>query len=303
MDSNPLSHEALFGGVSGASLAVGRFEVCPGLALRQTYAHVMSPYILAFNRPESPDRHHPGPWKSAQGGTSFEIQIEVVLDEGVQPTGFDRLNTLWWTVALLRLHTGAVLRMPIVSDTSFNAVASGPSEPMFWATETAHRQLRVDSAPPEVVNMDDLTWLRRAFVEGSALMSDESFGRSFKTYDGALWAHSNGSAIITVWAALETLIGPGQYDISKKLASSIAALLEPLGPDRDRIFQQIKKLYESRGRSAHASRSPDQSHLFATFDVARRAFITCINNREVPDFPRLQLMWKRGTTFTGAEEL
>ena len=48
MDSNPLSHEALFGGVSGASLAVDRFEVCPGLALRQTYAHVMSPYILAF---------------------------------------------------------------------------------------------------------------------------------------------------------------------------------------------------------------------------------------------------------------
>ena len=294
MEPNPFSHEALFGGMSGAALAVDCFEVCPGLSLRHTYAHVMAPYILAFNRPEHPDQHHPGPWKSAQGGASFDLQIEVVLDEGVEPTGFDRLNTLWWTVALLRLRTGAVLRMPIVSDTSFNAVASSRSEPMFWATETTRPQLRIGSAPPEVVSMVDLAWLRGAFVKGSALMGDESFGRSFAAYDGAPWAHSAGSAIITVWAALETLMGPGQPDIAKKLASSIAALLEPPGPDRHRLFQQVRELYEARGRSAHASRSPDLPHLLSTFDVARRVFVSCIDNREVPEFRRLQWMWKEG---------
>ena len=58
----------LFGGLTGASLGVNEFEVCDGLVLRKTYAHVMSPFLLAFRRPERPGRHHPGPWKATRGG-------------------------------------------------------------------------------------------------------------------------------------------------------------------------------------------------------------------------------------------
>lgn len=131
MQSDPEVSQ-LFGGMAGATLGVDEFEVCSGLVLRQTYAHVMSPYILAFKRPESRGQHHPAPWKSARGGVFVDVEIEIALDEGTRPTEFDRLNTLW----LLRLSTGASLRMPVVSDASFADVATSTVEPNFWPIDT-----------------------------------------------------------------------------------------------------------------------------------------------------------------------
>ena len=37
----------------------------------------------------------------------MDVEIEIALRQGTRPTGFDRLNTLWWIVALLRLSSGA----------------------------------------------------------------------------------------------------------------------------------------------------------------------------------------------------
>ena len=137
-----------------------------------------------------------------------------------------------------------------------------------------------------------MLWVRQAFGPGSELMNDQAFGRAFQTFDDAIWAHSPGSAIVMTWAALETLIRPGRADITKRLASSLAALLEPAGAERERLFQQIKLLYETRGSSAHASRSPEAQQLFESFGVARRAFIACIDNREVPEVETLLEMWR-----------
>ena len=86
----------LFGGMAGATLNVDKFEICEGLVIRRTYAHVMSPYILAFRRPERAGQHHPGPWKPSRGGhVGLDVEIEIALQVEARPTGFNRLNTLW----------------------------------------------------------------------------------------------------------------------------------------------------------------------------------------------------------------
>ena len=282
----------LFGGLAGARLGVDKFEVCKGLVLRRTYAHVMSPYILAFQKPERPGSHHPGPWKPAQGGIFMDVEIEVALDQDVRPTGFDRLNTLWWTLTLLRLSTGAKLRMPVVSDTSFANVTKSSVEPILWPIETLPRQILTVPDPPEVIDEERLVWVRESFVPGSELMNDEPFGRAFQAFDDVIWAHSAGSAIVVIWAALETLVRPGREQITKRLSSSLATLVEPPGAGRDRLFQRLTTLYEARGSSAHASRSPQAQQLLSSFDIARRSFIACIDNREVPNGATLHQRWR-----------
>lgn len=282
----------LFGGLAGATLGVDFFEVCEGLVLRRTYAHVMSPYILAFKQPEAPERHHPGPWKSARGGMHLDVEIEVALDQGARPTSFNRLNTLWWMLALLRLVTGAKLRMPVVSDTSLGSVPVCSDEPVLWPIETLPRQLLTVPDPPKVISEEHLTWMREVFDSGAKLINDAAFGRAFQTFDGVIWAHSAGSAIVMLWAALETLIQPGRDNITKKLASSLATLLEPVGSERERMFQRVVSLYETRGSSVHASRTPETQQLMSSFDIARRSFIVCINNCEVPNAAKLQEMWR-----------
>ena len=165
---------------------------------------------------------------------------------------------------------GAELRPPVVSDTSLFGMKDTSVDPIIWPIETLPRQLPTMSDPPKVIDKRHLLWVRQVFASGSKLMNDEAFGRSFQTFDGALWAHSTGSAIIVIWAAVETLIQPGRPDTTKRLSSSLAALLEPAGAERERLFQRIRSLYEARSSSAHASRSPAAQQLFESFEIARR---------------------------------
>ncbi len=252
----------------------------------------MSPYILAFRRPESAGQHHPGPWKRTHGGMWMDVDIEIVLLENVRPTGFDQLNTLWWILALLRLSSGARLRMPVVSDTSFSSIAESPNDPTMWPIETLSRQFKTVENPPKVIEKRHLSWVRDVFHSASALMNDTEFNRAFQTFDGVIWTHSTGSAMVMIWAALETLVRPGRKNITKNLAKSLAALLQAPGAERERLFQRIVSLYEARGGSAHASRSAQEHHLMDSFHVARQAFTASIDNRQLPNADRLHEMWR-----------
>ena len=126
-------------------------------------------------------------------------------------------------------------------------------------------------------------WVRDVFRPGAELMTEPAFGRAFQTFDNVVWAHSAGSAIVMIWAALETLVRPGRHQITKRLVSALGALLESPGPERERLCQQLSSLYEARGGAAHASQSPEAQHLWESFDLARRSFMACMANRETPD--------------------
>lgn len=287
-----LESESLFGGVSGAVLPVDEFQVCEGLVLRKTYAHVMAPYVVAFRRPEQFDSHHPGPWKSARGGVWQDVEFEIALERDIHPTGFDRVNTLWWLLALLRLCSGASLRLPVVSNLSFSSITEDSIEPDLWPVETLPRQFHTASCPPHELAMEHLNWAREIFVPGARMMEDPSFGRALQAFDGAIWAHGAGSALVTIWASLETLIAPGKIGITKRLAKSIAALLEPPGSGRDRMFTQVSELYEARGGSAHASRAPEAQQLLSSFEIGRRCFVSCMDRRMLPNVDKLQESWR-----------
>ena len=229
----------------------------------------------------------------ARGGAELDVEIEIALEQHSRPTGFDRVNTLWWLLALLRLSSGASLKLPVVSDASYCSITDTSIEPTLWPIETLGRQFRTVSRPPRTIAMEDLVWVREVFGPGAGMMDDPAFGSAFRAFDGAIWAHGAGSALIAIWAALETLIRPGQNGIAKKLASSLAALLEPPGHSRDRLFAQVKSLYEARGGSAHASRVPEAQQLLSSFEIGRRCFVSCFERRMLPRADELRETWRQ----------
>jgi hypothetical protein len=288
---NP-EHTDLYGGLSGVPLAIQEFKVCEGLTIRKTYAHLMAPYVLAFAPPERPGSHHPGPWKPAHGGLGFDITAEIVLAEACRPTSFDRVNTLWWTLALLRLATGAPLRMPVISDTSFSDAAHSPAEPTFWTAEMLPHQLLLASDPPAIISHEHLKWVQSSFLPGARLMDIDHFNRAVQTFDTVIWAHSLGSAIVLLWAALETLFRPGRANVTKTLATCAAAFLCPPGGDRDRMYQKVERLYEARGSAAHNSQVPATEQRRDSFLIARQCISKCIEEAKLPDAKELVSRWK-----------
>lgn len=95
--------DPLFAGIAGVDLDVEAFELGHGVTLRRTYAHFMAPFLIAFS-PAKKGSHHPAPWGAVKGGISFDIHIELHVPISFSvPKFFDRLNTIWWITALIRL--------------------------------------------------------------------------------------------------------------------------------------------------------------------------------------------------------
>jgi hypothetical protein len=152
-----LTVDALFGGISGFHLPMQTFEVMPGLTLDRTYSHLTAAFMLAFSPPSKPNAPHPAPWASLNS-RGLTISVEAKLDVGSLQFGFDRLNTLWFLVALLRLR----LALPI----QIVAIADRPLQDVPLAIETANifpvelNLNRVPTATPRLPLEADLVWVR-----------------------------------------------------------------------------------------------------------------------------------------------
>jgi hypothetical protein len=286
---NP-EQSSIYGGVSGARLGVEQFEVVSGLVIRKTFAHVMAPYIMAFAPPDSPSKPHPGPWRSVSGGAGFDVHIEVALAEGASPVGFDRINTIWWILSLLRLITGLPLVLPVMSDTRFAEAAHSLHEPRLWPIEASRPRLE-PSASDDTISGEHLAAVATLFAPGAAVMNIGHFNRAYQTWDQAPFAHSTGAAMVMIWAALETLFRPGPNDLTKRLSKSIATHLEKPGSKREAIQQKIATLYELRGSSVHDSREATGVALADSASLARRAFISCMGEGAAPDSEALLQRW------------
>lgn len=261
-----------------------------GLVIRETFAHVMAPFIMAFAQPDSPSKPHPGPWRPVSGGAGFDVCIEVALAEGASPVGFDRVNTIWWTLSLLRLITGLPLLLPVMSDTRFAEAAHTVHEPRLWPIEASRPRLG-PRASDDTIGGEQLAAVATLFAPGAALMDIEHFNRAYQTWDQAPFAHSTGAAMVMIWAALETLFRPGPNNLTKRLSKAIATHLEKPGGKREALQQKIATLYELRGSSVHNSQEATGVALADSANLARRAFIVCMAEGAAPDCEALLQRW------------
>lgn len=294
--------DALFAGINGARLGVPEFAIAPGLIIRETFAHVFGPYMMSFGKPGNPNAPHPGPWRAVSGGIGFDIGIELQLDASEQPTGFDRLNTLWWTLALLRLYSAAPLRMHVIANMPFRAAQDSATEPVFLTAEPFGKRLGATINPPSALDASHLEWVKASLVSGDSLMKVEHFNRSFRAFDFAFWAHDISSATIMVWAALQTLYRPsGSRDVGKALSSAIATALKPAGAERESYQQRLATLYAQRGEGVHDSQRLGLRTFLESVEAARLSFICCIDAGAVPDCDALVAQWKAEVGHAGRQ--
>lgn len=286
------SDYTLYGGVSGTRLPCPIYELTDGVVLRNTYAHVFAPYLLSLNR-RTPETPFGEPWKPASGGLGFDIELEMEIPKGDRPTNFTRINTIWWIASLIRLHQAIGLRVPVVSSMSFSTIAEGGEQPILWPVEMSPRQWIFDRMPNVDIQVSTLDWLKTHWRSAAVLMDIPGFNAAFQAFDQAMWSHPIGSALMLIWASVEALIRPGDKDITRTLASCIAAYLEPPGTGRDRLFTTVRDLYRLRGFTAHAAEPPAEQTIQKTFAVVRRCFIRAFEQCVLPDAQSLTQKWKQ----------
>jgi hypothetical protein len=288
----------IFGGLTGAVLEIPEYVVTPGLIVREAFAHVFGAYMVAFGRPEHERAHHPGPWVSADGGVGFDVSIEVALAQGVRPTGFDRINSLWWLLVLLRLRTGLSLRMPVVSTAAFAVVPTLPKRPTMWSVEVQPSAIPMTAEPSHTITKSDLEWVSTVYVRSEVLMRDAAFNRALCLFDSVRWAHDPRAAVTLTWSALEAVLRPGRTGIKKALSSALAAFLTDDRSERNRLFAIVGEAYEHRGLVTHAAEYVEMDPAMVTFDIARRFFRRSLELIRIPTFDSLMIAWKTGDAYS-----
>jgi hypothetical protein len=271
----------LYAGLSGISLIPTTFDLGHGVQISQTYAHFMAPFLMAF-KPPSPGKPHPAPWKPTRGGLALDIAAELFLPLSYRSEHLDRLNTIWWIVALLRLKLGASVFAPVVSSERFASIPSISEEPELLPIEIHFDKPVPPGGRSPRLGTDELEWLKSHWEDGSRLMQNEDFSTAFITVDSCVWNSNAALALLMVWGALERLFSTSNQELAFRVSANLATFLEVPGRDRFACFKRVKSLYNSRSRAAHGANLEAAEPFIETYALARRALLKMVESRHVP---------------------
>jgi hypothetical protein len=256
--------------------------------LKRTFCHVFAPYLAAFGHPNA-SGVHPAPWKAVSGGVAYDVlaQLYVPVDFNPGPW-FDRLNTIWWFAALLRLKGNPLAIVPVIGNHPFAEMATMDGEPTFWPIEMHKRRLCVEK-PNRTLSRECLDWIKEHWAAGGDLMrQSDDFNVAVQAFDSSTTERSPSVALVTLWGALERLFSPSHQELTFRVSANIAAYLEPLGETRLTLYKVVKKLYGARSKAAHGAGDEDGNSFVETYRLLKRVIVKIIESRHVPNRDELE---------------
>ncbi|QEL14828.1 HEPN domain-containing protein [Limnoglobus roseus] len=271
----------LYGGLAGAPLPVERFDLGRGITLSATYAHLMAPFMMAFKRPER-GQPHPGPWRAASGGFGFDILGQIHVPAGFTvPNWFDRLNTVWWFVALMRFRASPYIVVPVVADGPFSA--DGSEGVRFLPMEVESKLLLLEKDAPREIRVEDLEWVKENWWDAGRLMHEsEEFNLLFQACAQCVFTRNPALALLQLWGSLEGMFSPAKTELKFRVSANISCFLEASGQARLELQKRIGKLYDARSMAAHGASKISPNALGDTYALVKRIITAIIETSKVP---------------------
>lgn len=274
--------ESLYIGLSNIELDGRHFEFSRGISMESTFAHLMSPMMLAFGRPSN-GKHHPGPWKSIMGGSGTDINAQIAIPLAAAATEGECLTIGSTIVSLLRLRCDPAITMTAVSRISFDKLKdSANSSVPVLPIETAPRHFPLQN-DKEYRPAEAITWVASRLETALALRSSrQEFQIASAALDGAQFIPNDALALISLWGALEALFSPSTAELKFRVSALIAAYLHEPGQARADAQKRIAALYDKRSAAAHGKPRHVPDDLVASFNLLRNCLMKMISDGFVP---------------------
>lgn len=281
--SSDVGQKILYGGLSGAELPVESFDLSGGIALRRTYAHLMSPSLMAFALP-GPEGYHPPPWKATRGGFSCDITIELCVPERHKSTDmFGAVETIRLIAAMFRLAKTPSLSVPVLSNQPFGDVPASDTDPVLRPFETETRMFEPSEAENRILDMVVLEWVEHNWLLVKSLLEDNPrFNAAFRAFDSASISGRASASLLALWGGIEQLFSPSPGELRFRVASLMASYMEPMGPARRDLFRKLMGLYNERSLAVHTAQDTEAGPLLETYVLLRNALVRIIDDGKVP---------------------
>jgi len=284
------SESDIFVGLSGVQLDFDEIELGQGIILRHTYAHLMSPFLMAF-APAPPGKPHPTPWKAAQGGLGFDVSAELFVPQSFNTGNMDNIGVAKVISTLMRLWASPSITLPVVSNISFSTAAEAKdNEAHFMPLEIKARCFQLEAPESTCLTIEDLQWIKDNFVHAIKLIGNHLELRlAVDAFDSGQFIQNPSLAIVSLWAALEALFSPAKTaELRFRISALIASYLEKPGEQRQKLYKKIKELYNKRSEAVHGHPMKNPDALFQTFMLLRDVLIRLIGDNHVPSQNELE---------------
>jgi hypothetical protein len=260
----------VFAGIAGIESEVGSYDFGRGITLKKTYAHLMAPYLMAFKEAE-PGKAHPGPWRAVHGGREIDISLELYIPPVSElMTAFDRLNTAWWIISLIRLRGYDQAYVPVVSNRAFSEIPGSVSDTFLVPVEMMMRS-KISDQKSTCLMKSDLDWIKQSWLPGANLMRiSPRFNAAYQQIDNAGLLSSRLSSLLNLWGALEHLFSSPSQEIRFRISAYIAAYIEPAGNSRLELYKELCRQYDARCKAAHGETVEVESELAFMFKIVQR---------------------------------
>lgn len=269
------------------------FDLGHGITLTRSYAHVMSNTMLAVNRPEQPNRHHPGPWAATGDGFGFDSDVVLHIPDTYKRKGMESVEVAMRLAALMRLWVDPRIRLTLMSTKPPSEIAVPNSGPLVHVANAMEVQPWYFQLMPatERDTMEDLKWLKEHWESALDLtQSSAAFSLGLDAIANAQLIHSPALGIVSVWAALEALFTASTTELRFRVSAMIAAYLKPPGPTRVAEHKRVLKLYDARSAAAHGAPKHTRDDLLASLELLRNVLIRMIYQKKVPTKEDLELL-------------
>jgi Apea-like HEPN len=199
---------------------------------------------------------------------------------------FDRLNTVWWFVALLRFRATPFVLVPVVASVPFAKAKDDAEEIHFWPVEVEQRLLVVEEKVSHEIGMHDLEWIKRHWWDAGKLMNrSEEFNLLFQAC--AQCVFTRNPVLLSLWGALEGMFSPAKTELRFRVSANIAAYLEPQGRARMELQKRLAKLYDARSQAAHGGSDLPKEALRDPYALTKRVITKMIEGNAVPNREKL----------------
>lgn len=195
---------------------------------------------------------------------------------------YDRINTVWWIAALLRLRGAFDASVPVIAERPFADIPQNSGNATILSVEALPRSAFM--APTLTrLGLEELAWLKQHWRTGGLLMGqDRRLNDAFQAFDASGRIPTGSVAMLAIWGALEHLFSPAKQELRFRVSANIASFLESPGPGRLALHKKILKLYDARSEVAHGTRARARTAGEETFTLANRILVRIIEEGAAP---------------------
>jgi len=283
-DINPNSI-TLYAGLSGVEYTSESVELSNGIQISDTYAHLMSPRLLAFNEPEEDEGPHPGPWEAVRGGRGHNVRAQAKIPESIRIAPFDHLNSVWWFVAMLRLKGTNSLYVPVVSDRPFQSVPELEDKPFLWSVEEGNTRVAFNVDENPTLAVEDIRWVEEHWGALSKLSTNGDFRTAVEALEGSMKIGDPNLALVLLWGGLQRIFSGTR---GFRLSAYTASYLRPLGDERYKIQKRMREFHDARAKAAHGSQPNDYGLVADMHRVLTEVLLKVVECGETPDIAFLK---------------